>query len=241
MMYIRWTVRRHRDSSCHPHPTTLIFEAYILNQSKLSKMKFFALSTSLLAGATAVAAAPSLRSNQVIADQPLSQRSAVTAQDLFPGEQLFARQQNAHTDQYLADVPIHSSCNATQAAQIQAGLDDMKTLAQATVDYIMRNGRDELFAQYFGADADTSPVVGIFQQVLSKNKNGMTIRCDDPDEKCYQDGWNGYWRTNVTAETNICDLSYTTRRRLTQLCGFGWTVAGSNSNLIWGADLLHRM
>ena len=39
----------------------------------------------------------------------------------------------------------------------------------------------------------------------------------------------------------ICDLSYSTRRPLEQLCGFGYTVAGSESNTYWGSDLIHRL
>ena len=154
------------------------------------------------------------------------------------------RQEGPSNNQtYMEDVPIHSSCNATQAAQIQAGLDDMKELAQVTIDHVLRNGRDELFTTYFGATGDTSPVIGILTQILSANKQGMVIRCDDPDEKCSQPGWNGYWRTEpeFQAETNICEASFFTRRRLAQVCGLGWTVAGSNSNLFWGADFLHRL
>ena len=39
----------------------------------------------------------------------------------------------------------------------------------------------------------------------------------------------------------ICDLSYSTRLPLEQLCGFGYTVAGSESNTYWGSDLIHRL
>lgn len=54
--------------------------------------------------------------------------------------------------------------------------------------------------------------------------------------------WGGHWRgSNATNETVICDLSYSTRRPLEQLCGFGYTVAGSESNTYWASDLIHRL
>ncbi|KDN35108.1 zincin [Tilletiaria anomala UBC 951] len=176
-------------------------------------------------------------------DGSLAPRDPLNAGQLFPSqaaatvEPVFARADV----EYLKDVPIHSSCNATQTAQIKAGLDDMVVLAQSTIDHVLRHGRDELFTTYFGEEGDTAPVIGIMTQVISRNKQGMVIRCDDPDAKCNQEGWYGYWRTEVQSETNICDLSFPTRRRLPQICGLGWTVAGSNSALFWGADFLHRL
>lgn len=54
--------------------------------------------------------------------------------------------------------------------------------------------------------------------------------------------WGGHWRgDNATDETVICDLSYETRRPLEQLCAFGYTVAGSETNTYFGSDLIHRL
>lgn len=55
-------------------------------------------------------------------------------------------------------------------------------------------------------------------------------------------GWAGHWRgENATAETVICDLSYSTRRSLTSMCALGYTISGSETNTFWAADLLHRL
>lgn len=55
-------------------------------------------------------------------------------------------------------------------------------------------------------------------------------------------GWAGHWRgKNGTDETVICDLSYTSRRSLTSMCGRGYTVADSPTNTFWASDLLHRL
>lgn len=55
-------------------------------------------------------------------------------------------------------------------------------------------------------------------------------------------GWGGHWRgENATSETVICELSYHTRRSLNSMCALGYTVAGSETNTFWAADLMHRL
>lgn len=55
-------------------------------------------------------------------------------------------------------------------------------------------------------------------------------------------GWAGHWRgENATDETVICDVSYTSRRWLSSVCGLGYTVAQSPLNTFWATDLLHRV
>ena len=55
-------------------------------------------------------------------------------------------------------------------------------------------------------------------------------------------GYAGHWRdTTAPNETVICDLSYSTRRSLTTMCSFGYTVSNSETNTFWAADLLHRL
>ena len=67
---------------------------------------------------------------------------------------------------YTADVPLHSSCNATQSMQILAGFEEMKTLARTGIEHILHNGRDDFFKLYFGEDGDPAPVVGVLQTVV---------------------------------------------------------------------------
>lgn len=55
-------------------------------------------------------------------------------------------------------------------------------------------------------------------------------------------GWAGHWRgENATGETVICDLSYESRRYLSQMCMLGYTVADSPTNVFWASDLMHRL
>lgn len=39
----------------------------------------------------------------------------------------------------------------------------------------------------------------------------------------------------------ICDLSYETRRSLSQMCALGYNVAESPRNTFWASDLMHRL
>ncbi|PWZ02054.1 zincin [Testicularia cyperi] len=144
-------------------------------------------------------------------------------------------------DRASAEWKIHESCNGTQRAQISRGLDDMRKLAEHTVQHILNNPMDEYFVRYFGEEADPAPVIGYYEQVLFGDKKDALLRCDNPDDNCRLEGWAGHWRgNNATSETVICDYTYTSRRSLEQLCAFGFQLAQDNQNLILGADLMHR-
>lgn len=39
----------------------------------------------------------------------------------------------------------------------------------------------------------------------------------------------------------ICELSFTTKRPIAGMCGYGYTVAGSSSAFYFGSDLIHRL
>jgi len=77
--------------------------------------------------------------------------------------------------------------------------------------------RRSLTLQYFG-NGDWVTVLGAFDALLYSNKEGVVIRCDDPDSNCHQDGWAGHWRgSNATSETVIvrrCLLSPLSRETL---------------------------
>lgn len=140
------------------------------------------------------------------------------------------------------DFTIHSSCNDTQYNQIYAGLQEAKILAGHAKDHVLRFGNEsEAFVKYFG-NSSTAEVVGWFEQIVSSDKSGILFRCDNPDGNCENEGWAGHWRgENGTDETVICDLSYTTRLYLSQMCSQGYTVAGSKNTLFWASDLFHRI
>lgn len=150
----------------------------------------------------------------------------------------------APSDGVVTDIPIHESCNGTQRAQIQKGFDDMKTLAQVSLDRLFAHGpTDEFFVKYFGEGADPAPVVGYLEEVLYSDKSETLFRCDDPDANCKNlPDWAGHWRgNNATQETVICERSYHTRRPLEQVCGLGFQLARDNPSLYWGSDFLHRV
>lgn len=145
------------------------------------------------------------------------------------------------SDGWVKSFPIHNSCNQTKFNQLSAGLDEAMQIAAHARDHALRFGNNsEIFRKYFGNGLPAT-VAGVFDSVVNADKSAMLFRCDDIDGNCKFDGWAGHWRgENGTDQTVICDLSFTTRRRLSQLCSQGWTVAHSKDNLFWATDLLHR-
>lgn len=140
------------------------------------------------------------------------------------------------------DYEIHSSCNATKLNQLTQAFTETKLLAEHAKEHTLRFGNSsEFYRRYFG-NAPTGEVVGIYENVISSNKTGILFRCDDIDGNCRLPGWGGHWRgENGTDQTVICDLSFTSRLYLSQLCSRGYTVAGSKDNTYWASDLLHRI
>ncbi|KAG7664502.1 PRA1 [[Candida] subhashii] len=144
---------------------------------------------------------------------------------------------------WMKSFKIHESCNATQYNQLAAGLQDTIVVAQHARDHTLRYGRKSpFFKKYFGKKTPTAPVIGVFGIVADGDKSDLLFRCDDPDDKCRNEGWGGYWRgENGTNENNICDLSFLTRQSLPQMCSQGYTVTGSKASVQWSGDLLHRL
>ncbi|KAI1099489.1 major allergen Asp F2 [Jackrogersella minutella] len=142
------------------------------------------------------------------------------------------------TEQY----PIHSSCNATERALLSKGLSDAIKLAEHAKQHVLRFGNSsDFYVKYFGT-APSAEVVGWYDKIVSADRGGLWFRCDDVDGNCHQEDWGGHWRgENATKETVICPLSYTTRRPLEGLCGYGYSVASGELNFYFGSDLIHRL
>lgn len=140
------------------------------------------------------------------------------------------------------EFTIHSSCNDTQYNQISAGLSEAKVISGQARDHTLRWGNEsEIYQRYFG-NASTAEVIGWFDLVVNGKNDQYLFRCDDIDGNCGLDGWAGHWRgENGTFENVICDLSYTDRLYLSQMCSQGYTVANSKNSLFWATDLLHRL
>ncbi|WVQ83153.1 hypothetical protein IAT38_005291 [Cryptococcus sp. DSM 104549] len=144
---------------------------------------------------------------------------------------------------YVSDITIHESCNSTQRRMLETALADTFEVATFAKEYVTTNGaQDPIFLKYFGNDTGSySQVVGIWEAFLTSNKDGVILRCDNPDGNCGQAGWRGHWRgDNATSETVICDLSYTDRLYNQNFCMGGWSVAKSPISTYWSIDLIHR-
>ncbi|KAI5816121.1 major allergen Asp F2 [Pyronema omphalodes] len=142
------------------------------------------------------------------------------------------------------NIAISGTCNSTETRQIAAGLDDAAELATVARAYILENGNtDPSFVKYFGVNASSAAVVGVYDRFLHGNKNGVLIRCDDIDGKCAKSPtWAGHHRGDAApSETVICGPSYLERLYLPLMCSRGYQVSKSKLNLFWGSDLLHRL
>ncbi|KAL6450327.1 PRA1 pH-regulated antigen PRA1 [Candida maltosa Xu316] len=137
---------------------------------------------------------------------------------------------------WVKSFPIDNSCNSTQFNQLSSGLNEAQLLADHAREHTLRYGYKSPFYRN-----STAEVAGVFDNVVNADKSNILFTCDDLDNKCSQDGWAGYWRgDNHSDETVICDLSFTSRRYLSQLCSNGYTVSQSDTNVYWASDLLHR-
>lgn len=86
------------------------------------------------------------------------------------------------------DFPIHSSCNATEAAQIERGLTETLTIVRHARDHILRWGNSsEIYQKYFG-NASTGEPIGWYTKIADGDKSGILFRCDNPDGNCGQEG-----------------------------------------------------
>ncbi|KFY24198.1 hypothetical protein V493_05390, partial [Pseudogymnoascus sp. VKM F-4281 (FW-2241)] len=144
---------------------------------------------------------------------------------------------------YVSDFVIHSSCNSTERHEIAAGLEQAVTIAQHAKEHILiHRNSSKVYQKYFG-NGPTAPVIGWLDKIATANRAGVIFRCDDPDKNCAtQDNWAGHHRgSNATAETVICEPSYTSRRPLTALCARGFDMATGRTNDYWAADLMHRL
>lgn len=146
------------------------------------------------------------------------------------------------TETWDTSFEIDDSCSAVEQNQLRQAFEETKLLANHAKLHTLRNGNSsEFYRKYFG-NAPIGEVVGNYEAIVSANTTGILFRCDDPDEKCYQDGWAGYWRgANYSDETNICPLSYSSRLWLSQLCSQNFSVAYSKNSEIFAADILHRL
>lgn len=146
------------------------------------------------------------------------------------------------SENWVKNFPIHKSCNDSQYNQLEQALQETRLLASHARDHTLKFGKGSEFYQKYFANASTGEVVGWFENIVSADKSDVLFRCDDIDGNCKLDGWAGHWRgENGTNENVICDLSYTSKLFLSQMCSQGYTVSQSKNSLFWAGDLLHRI
>lgn len=146
------------------------------------------------------------------------------------------------SEDWVQNFPIHKSCNDSQFNQLSNALEETQLLAAHARDHTARFGNLSKFYQKYFGDAPSGEVVGWFENIVSSDKSKTLFRCDDIDDNCKLDGWAGHWRgENATNENVICDLSYTSRLYLSQMCSQGYTVSNSKNSVFWAGDLLHRI
>lgn len=58
-------------------------------------------------------------------------------------------------------------------------------------------------------------------------------------QNCGQPGWRGHWRgNNGSAETVICDASYTDRKFNSAFCMGGYQLEKTAPSYYWSVDLM---
>lgn len=88
----------------------------------------------------------------------------------------------------VSQYPIHSSCNATQRAQLAAGLNETILLVKHAKEHVLRWGNSsELYQKYFG-ELPPYEVIGSLDMVVSGDKGAVLFRCDNPDGNCDLEG-----------------------------------------------------
>lgn len=130
------------------------------------------------------------------------------------------------------NMPVHSSCSDNKLLAINHALSDLYTLSHvaltelldpATTSASLLDGPEQhplLTSLYFG-DAkrpnSMATAVGFFTMILLRDKQGLLLRCDDPDGKCKEHSdWAGHWRGDENpGETVICDRSFTGQQETT--------------------------
>lgn len=100
----------------------------------------------------------------------------------------FSQSSSAWNAGAVAQYPIHSSCNATQAHQIELGLNETIGLAEHAKEHVLRWGNaSETYRRYFG-NRPSYEVIGAFDIIISGDKSNTLFRCDNPDGNCELEG-----------------------------------------------------
>ncbi|GMF38003.1 unnamed protein product [[Candida] boidinii] len=135
---------------------------------------------------------------------------------------------------------IYHTCNSTTARMINAGLKDSLEVSSYAKKRLLEYGsEDEIYQRWFG-NGSIFTVVGVLDWLVESNKDSLLYRCDDIDGQCAEhSNYPGYYRGDISGETVICDLFYTSKKPLYNMCYLG-TLTDVHPKTYAGIDLLHR-
>lgn len=150
------------------------------------------------------------------------------------------------TDSYLDTwydftYPTIENCNATKVKMINKYYQDFLEFSSVARSHLINEGIDETFIHWFGEKGNPLVVLGVIDNLVEGNKDGILYRCDDIDGYCatHQTSWPGYHRSNATQETVLCDLFFTSKKPIEQMCVIG-NITTVKPKAFAGIDLFHR-
>ncbi|KAG0675808.1 hypothetical protein C6P40_001548 [Pichia californica] len=149
------------------------------------------------------------------------------------------------TDDYLntwydITYPSIENCNATQTKMINKYYQDLLEVASTVRDHLINEGVDDTFIHWFGENGNPVAVLGFIDNIVQGNKDGVLYRCDDIDGTCAKNPtYPGYHRSIAEQETVICDLFFTSKRPIEDMCVIG-NITTVKPKKFAGIDLFHR-
>jgi hypothetical protein len=136
--------------------------------------------------------------------------------------------------------PYAENCNATQMKYIDKYYQDMLEVSSIAREHLIQNGTDEIFEHWFG-QGNLLTVLGVIDNIVQGDKAGVLYRCDDIDGGCAEHltTWPGYHRSTAENETVLCDLFFTSKRPIEDMCNIG-DILEVEPKTFAGIDLFHR-
>lgn len=142
----------------------------------------------------------------------------------------------------FVSYPEIKNCNSSQTKQINKYYQDFIEVSSVARSNLLENGADdEAFKHWFGEEGNPLTVLGVIDNLVQGNKNGVLYRCDDVDDLCaaHSSDWPGYHRESAPQETVICDLFFTSKHPIEKMCTEG-DILNVKPKRYAGIDLFHR-
>lgn len=149
------------------------------------------------------------------------------------------------TDDYLETwtdftFPSIENCNATQIKMVNKYYQDLLEVTSVARAHLISDGVDDAFIHWFGENGNPITVLGMLDNIAQGDKDGVLYRCDDIEGTCAEhSNYPGYHRVNATQETVLCDLFFTSKKPLEQMCVLG-NITDVHPKTFAGIDLFHR-